>query len=456
MKSRYILFAILAFIITLAISGCNKFESSDYSAERCKFDYTDPYCYIKAAINTNNISICEMKGKCLAALAIVNSDDSYCDIKIDENLFHTDYQKYLDLFKEKNECYTLFGSDKSILCDKVYSHSSYSQYKDCYEKKNLSVSYSDLLCGNFIEDNYKPWCYYDWALSSKKVEICEKIKQDDLKEQCKFEVSLLQGDEDNCNKLNDKEPSLTNSFRGRCFSKFGILKDDSTLCELSSGDTKLLCFALVNNDVELCSKYYAPKICYFELASKNSDESICLKIEDTSNDVYSRDSCIEGVAIKKNDESLCLKANSAIRRATCIEEIALNKNDFELCKKIKLEEWRSTSEIPPNTPKPEVCKARVLSSLAEKENDVKYCNMNDKGYESYTWPRCFMPVLESKRDISVCESLEFEQDRVSCIEQISIMKNENYCKYIDEPFKTSCNDQYNGYIKEKEFFDGLK
>jgi hypothetical protein len=92
-------------------------------------------------------------------------------------------------------------------------------------------------------------------------------------------------------------------------------------------------------NLSICESSYSPPACYYVVARKTQNASICdnIKIKDNQfrRPDLDRDSCLTDVAKLNNDPSLCEKILDEYQGMSCYSDLAEKTKDFSLCEKSK-------------------------------------------------------------------------------------------------------------------------
>ena len=142
--------------------------------------------------------------------------------------------------------------------------------------------------------------------------------------------------------------------RSFCYARLAELLNDSTLCsKVEDGYTGSECFydvAVRTKDPSLCShvssdpfQYYSRDVCYTMLAELRNDSTLCSNVQDTSKS----NSCFYHMALRMKDPSLCTRvapADPNYSRDFCYGGVALLTHNTALCSKIT-ESWRQEACI---------------------------------------------------------------------------------------------------------------
>lgn len=125
-------------------------------------------------------------------------------------------------------------------------------------------------------------------------------------ETCYSNVANIKQDPSVCEKIKD------NSIKDNCYYRIGIAKQDPSVCDNMENQTE-------------------ETRCYRDIAIHQKDSSVCDGVQDQS----MRDWCYQGVAEDTHDPSVCDKMQDSSRQDYCYLDIATNKDDPFFCGKIQ-------------------------------------------------------------------------------------------------------------------------
>ncbi len=127
--------------------------------------------------------------------------------------------------------------------------------------------------------------------SDDEISRCQGIKVDSDKDLCFKSVAEYRQDISACGMIEDTKAE------GECQLAVARAKRDVTMCSsIAHLDSKDLCYLSLNlqHDTAVCEKIYSSawkSSCYYNVAVKNNDSSICGKILDGDR----RDACVKAV-----------------------------------------------------------------------------------------------------------------------------------------------------------------
>jgi hypothetical protein len=159
-------------------------------------------------------------------------------------------------------------------------------------------------------------CYAKVGPKMKDSSLCEKIEAIDFKAFCYFGVAIATDNQPLCSKIPDEYWSTW------CYGEYAAAKKDLSLCPANS---KLNCYGTVAghlNDSSICDgmpdQNWADD-CYSKMATVQNNTFYCGKISN----YYpgSRDECYYGLARKLNDPSICYKLSDSSFKDQCTRYI---------------------------------------------------------------------------------------------------------------------------------------
>lgn len=222
-------------------------------------------------------------------------------------------------------------------------------------------------------------------------QICQKIKQEDVKYFCLAQVN---NDEQFCNKLDKNAKNV-------CLA---VLKNDGSYCQNVPKNNRLYCYQnLVSNTdrPDSCGKLESPEevsSCYVHFVSANyflsnlsvinqpmcekvlhdqPEHDLCLAMT-TQNAAVCERARTDCLAYINKDISLCAKSPSKIDEGECYHALAMLKNDSAICERIDNNEaqddcYRDYSQLSAdqtlcnkisNTNQKDQCLANIAINLA--------------------------------------------------------------------------------------------
>jgi len=224
-----------------------------------------------------------------------------------------------------------------------------------YFDKNCPTGYScdiDLLRGvNYCKQNLeevpvvsdeceglsgmeKDQCYINQAVNVKKDEtLCEKVSDPDIKARCYSWMATGLEKEALCEKVPIEKndiictSTLQVNCRDECFLYIASHTGKASLCERMSDGL-------------------AKDNCYWQVAVKNSDPSLCSKINLKSNANYSADFCYQVLANELKDITLCENVVDADAHDIClITRVRCEKiTNVSICASFKTQKWKDSCQ----------------------------------------------------------------------------------------------------------------
>ena len=207
-------------------------------------------------------------------------------------------------------------------------------------------------CDEIQKSDTKDECYSIFGQKTDNVQICEKIKSNEIKIKCKaytFYQNATTNDEigyEYCYNIPEES-----NLRQQCLFVKIQHGDDETKCDLIENEEWLTnCKSLIlstkseeSHDINFCYQIPDPGRkgqCIKEIAIYKKDIDLCREIEgyETASDV--RSNCILGIAIETNDYELCRKTKGANSMGNCLYGI-LKKEDVDLETSLKICEMQT-------------------------------------------------------------------------------------------------------------------
>lgn len=227
-------------------------------------------------------------------------------------------------------------------------------------------------------------------------------------------------------------------------------------CEEKTGLSKDSCWralAIENKDTALCQKLetLSVNICLEEVAVASGDYSICLTLEDAS-----IDNCIYKVSVETGNETACEIINDINTMNDCYYEVAIKKDDYSMCSKID-------NSFPEGVGKKDNCfysfavsegngQLCDLISLSYADGEYKkyscyldiidvdpvmnYCNSI---LDENSANECYSKVGIANQDINSCNMITEQQEKYECVS--SIAKNQKdyiICNNISGRYFSDC------------------
>jgi hypothetical protein len=252
------------------------------------------YCYMFAAADANDLSMCELissSDNALLCRANVSGDMSICGRITDQGT--------------RCECYNEFSALRS----------------------DLSI------CEGMENENCKGVCYYYYAIDHDDPSMCERQDNADEKDSCYADVGRKDLDAAACAKVRIQSAEM-------CLRYVAEHRKDASICEqITSSEwlsEKLLCLAHLKNDPSYCDQMKTASDrtdCRTYMTVDAGDASACDRY-----DGEAKASCYSRAAIKRRDPSLCEKVTGEYEydyKSDCLAEIAALTGDIKACSKIK-------------------------------------------------------------------------------------------------------------------------
>lgn len=239
--------------------------------------------------------------------------------------------------------------------------------------------------------------------------ICQKIKNEDIKNEC---LAIVKEDISFCDKGGERKDS--------CFYELAVQKEDPALCE-KAGELKYRCYedvAAITQDIQLCGKIplLTPEIgsrnfCIQKVAIWGEEPYFCQKIETSEFPSFSEIKFVEELKefctiVSNEDFSSCQNlrkyhpADDSLSRLGqlyyvqgCQYVVAFRKNDPLLCEKITTDiEFREIEAATKN---------ECYYHLAIKNRDSSLCKKISGSKEYYKECEAY-----SRGDILYCDEIE--------------------------------------------------
>ena len=254
-----------------------------------------------------------------------NEEIRYCEV--DPDCVTQSYQGSNCWFSEgcfnKNEQPLSYKHSMKILCEKMAILCCKCENGKCTAKFHYDE------CINTAEDcekmkEQRDYCYFNLVKSSENRSLCYKINGEKLKEKCLAQTAEKTED---CGRL------TSTSLQWDCYYNLAIKLKDPTIC------TKMRHISPTVNAVEYCiresttSPETCKKLgdwedtCYMEWALEYSQPEYCEKSEGHKIE------CYRELSIKLNDLDLCKKSGGSY----CYQIIAKRLKDPSICDNIKEE-----------------------------------------------------------------------------------------------------------------------
>lgn len=180
-------------------------------------------------------------------------------------------------------------------------------------------------------NNYDPdACYFSAATQNSHLEICNKIKNQGSRDRCQGSVMGDQKNPEGCFLL------PTQNSKDYCYAEIARLTKDYLSCN-SILDNNIrdncLFFSIPidanKSDAEICemsdNQSYKNR-CYERFGIMLNDEFFCSKIEDVTAPHSDNSLCYQSVARKKLDSSLCEKIDRESDKNECRENVSYSKS----------------------------------------------------------------------------------------------------------------------------------
>lgn len=165
--------------------------------------------------------------------------------------------------------------------------------------------------------------------------------------QCAYQAARLGGNEKFCLYVDEKVEGYgsfgTTFNRGDCYFAVARKKGDISLCEFIEGTRitiepqKDYCISLIATDKKdgvLCNEIEDLSMrnsCYYDIGWRTKNTSLCDKIIEDKN---RKDSCYREIAVTESNSSLCEKVESVSYRDECFKSVAVYAGNSSLCNKI--------------------------------------------------------------------------------------------------------------------------
>ena len=182
------------------------------------------------------------------------------------------------------------------------------------------------LTGQTTIDN----CYFEKAISTADITLCEKIEMKVLREACISEIGIALNDQKICEGLDE-------TAKGSCHAKIAINNNNESMCKPIESD-------------------YWWNICHYEIGLAKNDEGICFEVYDSNK----ADECFAKIAEAKQDEWSCSWILEPIEGYHCYRKLALIKENVSICNLIDNSVWRN---------------GNCIKKFAEETNNVSICEL---------------------------------------------------------------------------------
>lgn len=278
-------------------------------------------CYKLSDINRT-------KDFCITNIAVGKKDASICD----NNALSSEY-KYecrTQVFAKLDKCLDLIPlalqatcffymaeQQKNVgICDRIkeIGKNGWEDFRDsCYlnyygisnatgftkEKNN-----DPAICEKLLARDGRNTCYYNMADARDDDSFCDKYVAESKgekgsKDNCYFKIAVKKNNEELCGKINDYVYT-----QQRCYYDIAKNKPDASLCDkipteqtvrerlieecLKDGGAEVTCSQISGNSIK--------RQCYYDLAEKQKDKSICEKLTDKYEKEYCQNVAEKGVA----------------------------------------------------------------------------------------------------------------------------------------------------------------
>ncbi|MBU0763079.1 MAG: hypothetical protein KKD39_08645, partial [Candidatus Altiarchaeota archaeon] len=398
-------------------------------------------CLQDLAENTWDAKICSMlefsKAQgCYFQVAKVSGNDSIC-LKIEEN-------------DQRHYCIASATNDikKCDMISDIFMREGCQRYAGIPSQKPKSD-------GNFgsgesgceiIQDSRKRQaCWYDTAIETKDISLCEKIAAGPTKESCYSVIGMRLQDETICAKITDL------SRRDGCYTNISITSKNPQLCNKVGSDTWRAQFclyplALLLKDRKICEmipeleKLNYREACFRKMSELMQDATLCDKLEDQK-DI---DICKLEAGMKNNDTNTCLSITNTTRKDQCLRNVGSNLKDLSICNMIGNNLDRLTCSLRATPTDYNLCsqyenidgKNSCYSRIAIDTNNSNLCQY----IESSRLPPkdyCYEAIAKTTGDVNLCEKIEDSNRKISC--RGSIKENSVSCAFVnDQRKKDSC------------------
>lgn len=201
---------------------------------------------------------------------------------------------------EKSSCLleiAKFREDSSV-CAKIPISATADECFEYIAQKRMEEGFC-----NEIKSDIKYRCYHDLALRKGDISICERIESNEIKNQCKAEITKV-------------SPDLCPAYK---------TTDEQDECYFA--------YATMNGKKEACASIKGKEAayrCLLTIAPNDINEALCMEMPDSD----SKDRCLETVAINNLDVSICKKIYSWIFKYECLNVLALRTENVAVCENI--------------------------------------------------------------------------------------------------------------------------
>lgn len=298
-------------------------------------------CLHEVALNANDANACKgidsnsLRDDCYHAIALSESDAELCKKlsrksipslqkrdscfkTIAENTTNPSYCRFISLSQTnghffRDDCYwnIMVELNDSSLCDKLYSS---KRQQDCFsyfgEKISEIEEFSLSICENLTDLN-RVKCFKNLAVKDNNYLLCSYLKDANYNE-CMHSL-IPHIDENTSQKFCEEILWL---HKDECNSKMALEKQDANLCSKMFDKSER-------------------EDCYYELAIKTSNASLCKELEKRA--IYSpkKNDCFKKIAFNSKDANICENIEMSQKYFNCYYELAIDLESYTVCMLIK-------------------------------------------------------------------------------------------------------------------------
>ena len=295
-------------------------------------------CYLKLAYALNDSSLCEKlfwQSDRNTCLAVIKNDASICE-KNNDSISWGKSSCYYNFALKRNEDVCGLIED-SYLKDFCFSHlgilrkntssCDWVESEDYEKVICYAIASNDpLRCSEALKDLE---CYTDFAVATKKPEMCLYQPVLEYVNDCYLDVAESLDDITICEKI--KEGEFVSKYqvqfmRDDCYNTVAVSLLNPDFCGKITGRYKMdRCY------LEIAKQLRNPLICttdecYFEVAVLSSNVSICVqmqggfyKYEHKSHIILNKDICYQVITKMLNDSTTCGQLEDEYERKTCYD-----------------------------------------------------------------------------------------------------------------------------------------
>jgi len=316
-------------------------------------------------------------------------------------------------------------SDTNAAC-KADCDSKYPQLMELCLRAYANSCKKVSICGDIPLGDNRDGCYYDLAVKTKDVLLCDMIPGNNTKNLCKagFDKNAsicreITNADMQCDcylnlimpakNISQCENVFPAPCRGRCFYEYAVNYDMPQLCQRADDGSR--------------------DSCYRRVATENLNTFACASVQLQSNDL-----CYLDMAVGKKDPLICDNLTYAEKgyKYWCLAAAGRN---VSLCDRVGNEKWSDCVYY--------VARLTGDESICEKTNDKT--------------GSCYVALAEYGKDPSYCEKIKGSEDKDRCYASSAAARHDiSLCKNItDQNYKKEC---YLSFIQEsaKEMLLGGK